>query len=238
MATFRRAALLITALALAGCPKEAEEHPTPASPAAASGDAAASGEAGASGGALSLADALPSPIPSMVRPSMPPQLPGAFIFYDDFEKGMGKWAVTGNAKDLGWHLLNAATCGGLWTMVLGKPLNEEHQGQACEAYLSVKQAIDLRKAKRPQLQYDLKGVSLPPELIAVQAQVRKKGQGPWADVGPVAHGSLPLVLTFVADLTPYAGSELELRFRGQLKAAPKATKGFYLDDVHIVEPRE
>lgn len=233
----RRAALILAALALAGCPDPAPEgSPSPAPATGASADAGASGEATGSG-SLSLADALPSPVPSMVRPDMPPQLPGAFIFYDDFEKGMGKWTVSGNSKGLGWHLLNAATCGGLWTMVLGKALNEAHQGQACEAYVTAKAPIDLTKAKSPQLQYDLKGISLPPEGIEVRAQIRKVGAATWTEVGPVAHGSLPLVLTFVADISAFAGSKVELRFCGKLHPAAKPTKGFYLDDVHVVEPR-
>lgn len=241
--TARLAALLLATWGLAGCPSTSTEGSASPSPGGGvSGEPAATQEAGASGealasGGLSLADALPSPIPSMVRPSMPPQLPGAFLFYEDFEKGMGKWSVAGNQAGLGWHLLNAATCGGLWTMVLGKAMNEPHQGQACTAYLSAKAPIDLGKAKAPQLQYDLKGVSNPPELIDLVAEVRPVG-GAWKAVGAIAHGSLPLVLTFTADLSAHAGQKIELRFRGQLQPAKAPTKGFYLDDIHIVEPRK
>jgi hypothetical protein len=183
---------------------------------------------------ISLLDALPSPTPNRTLPSMPTEVAGAFVFFDDFEKGAGRWAMTGGAKGVGWHHLKAATCGGLYTMLLGEAKNPATTFAAAESFLVLKAPLDLTKARAPQLQFDLKGETSPPEAAVITAEAREPG-GPWMPLTQPATARFQLVVTYTADLTPYAGKRLELRFRGVTKPAKRKSKGFYLDDVHVVD---
>lgn len=215
-------ALLAAVAALAAC--KPEEQSATASPSPATAVAST----------VSLSGALPSPTPDHTLPSMPPEVAGSFVFYEDFEKGMARWAISGVSKGVGWHHLKAATCGGLYTMVLGEAKNPATRFGTGESFLTLKAPVSLAKAKAPQLQYDIKGVTNPADAAAITAEIREPG-GAWKAIAPKATARFPLVVTFTASLVPYLGKKLELRFRGSTQPAKEPTKGFYLDDIHIVD---
>lgn len=187
--------------------------------------------------ALSLMDALPSPTPNQVLPSMPPPVSGAFTAYEDFEHGIQRWTLQTNPNGFGWHLLKASTCGGLYTMVLGFKDNQATRFKPGTALLTLREPIALPAGKHLQLKYDVKGLVNPPEAATIQAEMRL-GTGAWRPVAPLAQARFPLVVSFRADLTPYAGQRLSLRFRGQGSQTLEPQKGFYLDDIHIIQARE
>lgn len=214
-------ALLAAVAAVAACKPEEQRATASPSPAVAASTA-------------SLSDALPSPTPDHTMPSMPPEVAGGFLFYEDFEKGRDRWAINGVSRGVGWHHLKAATCGGLYTLVLGEAKNPPTKFAAGASYLTLKAPLDLGKAKAAQLQYDIKGVANPPASAAITPEVREPG-GAWKAVAPTATARFPLVVTYTADLTPYLGKKIALRFRGTTKPASEPTKGFYLDDIHVVE---
>ena len=215
----------ILAACVAFAPGEGAEaaHPTPT----------ASLQVAAAPG-MNLSGALPSPTPDRTLPSMKPEIAGSFVFYEDFEKGVAKWTPSVGKSGVGFHLLKAATCGGLYTMVLGEDKNPPTKFAHEDVLLTLKAPIDLRKVKKAQLQYDLKGDVTPPESATIIAELRPVG-GKWKQVAPKATARFPLVVTFTAELDPYLGKQVELRFRGVTKPARQAGKGFYLDDVHVVQ---
>jgi hypothetical protein len=191
---------------------------------------------------MSLAEALPSALPSTVLPSMPPPTAGRFVFFDDFENGTAKWQVDEGKGGLGWHHIKSKSCGGLYTMVLGTPHNDPFKSDAFKggqvtAYLGTAKPIDLKGAHKPQLQFDLKGYTTPKEVLTIQPEVRPAG-GAWQPVGAPATAQFPVVVTFTADLTPYAGQAVDLRFKGTIKGNDQPNKGVFLDDVHVVEPNQ
>ena len=55
--------------------------------------------------------------------------------------------------------------------------------------------------------------------------------------GAIGQARYPLVVTFTADLTPFAGGPLALRFHGEVRASAHPNHGIYLDDVYVIEPR-
>jgi hypothetical protein len=183
---------------------------------------------------MSLSEALPSVVPSPVMPKMPAPVAGRFVFFDDFENGFAKWKIEGGADGLGWHHIKSKSCGGLYTMVLGTATNEPYTGGQAVSYLAAAAPIDLKGTKKPQLQYDLKGYTTPPEVIAIRPELRKPG-GAWQPIGAVANARYAVVVTFTADLVPYAGGPVELRFKGEIKGSGQPNKGIFLDDVHVVE---
>lgn len=182
-----------------------------------------------------LTDALPSPTPAPSLPPMPRVAVGPHYFHEDFEHGMARWQATGAAGEVGWHHLRAAACGGRYTMVLGRPGNQPFAATAATALLTLTTPIDLTHARKPRLEYDLKGVSEPWDLFTVTAEARRPG-GAWKPVGAAGTARYAIVATFTADLTPYAGHPVELRFRGVVKNVSRANRGFYLDDVIVLEP--
>jgi hypothetical protein len=182
---------------------------------------------------LNLSGALPSPTPDRTLPAMKPEIAGSFIFYEDFEKGAAKWTPGIGKSGIGFHLLKAATCGGLYTMVLGEAKNPPTSFAREDVYLTLKAPIDLRKVKKAQLQYDLKGDVSPPDSATIIAEMRAVG-GTWKPVAPKATARFPLVVTFTGELDAYLGKQVELRFHGVTRPAKQAGKGFYLDDVHVV----
>ncbi|MDB5100853.1 MAG: hypothetical protein JWM80_5274 [Cyanobacteria bacterium RYN_339] len=184
--------------------------------------------------AMSLADALPSAMPSPVLPKMPAPVAGRFVFFDDFENGTAKWRMEGGAGGLGWHHLKTKSCGGLYTMILGTATNGEFKQAKAAGYLVAVKPVDLTGTKKPQLQYDLKGANMPPDVITIRPEIRRAG-GAWQPIGAVAEARYPVVVTFTADLIPYAGSVIDLRFRGEIKGGDQPSKGVFLDDVHVVE---
>lgn len=167
---------------------------------------------------------------------MPLAAVGPSYFHEDFEHGLSRWEATGGRGDLGWHHLRAVACGGHYTMVLGRPHNEPFSGPATRAWLTARGPIHLRGAHRPRLQYDLRGVTTPHELLAVRPEIQLPGQ-PWHPVGAEGVARYTLVATFTADLTPYAGRDVRLRFVGHVGASARPNRGLYLDDVFVLEPR-
>lgn len=192
---------------------------------------------GSSNRPVSLKEALPSPTPMRNLPPMPPEIPGSFVFYEDFEKegAMANWTITRSHKTVGWHRLKASTCGGLFTMVLGVDKNPPTTLGKGESMLTLKRPIDLRKQKTLQLQYDVRGEMRPPETAVIICEGRVPGRA-WKPLAPRAEARYPLVVTFTADLSSYAGKKLELRFRGLTQTIAYPTKGYYLDDIVVIAP--
>ncbi|MDB5102034.1 MAG: hypothetical protein JWM80_6455 [Cyanobacteria bacterium RYN_339] len=184
--------------------------------------------------APSLLDALPSPTPRPVLPPMPSPMVGPTLFHEDFEQGMGRWHASAGPGDAGWHLLRAAACGGLYTMVLGRDHNDVFTNVATTADLTLKMPLDLTRLRRPHLQYDLKGLCYPYDLLTIRPYARRPG-GVWKPVGAAGQARYPLVVTFAADLTPFAGGLIELRFHGEMRAGSKPNRGLYLDDINVLE---
>jgi hypothetical protein len=184
--------------------------------------------------APSLLDALPSPTPRPILPPMPSPMVGTWLLHEDFEHGMGHWRASGGSGDAGWHLLRAAACGGLYTMVLGRPHNDPFTNVAATAELTLAKPVDLTRLRKPHLQYDLKGLCFPYDLLAIRPYVRRPGQV-WKPVGALGYARYPLVVTFAADLSAFAGGPIELMFRGEMHAGAKPNRGLYLDDVTVLE---
>ncbi|MEB3222425.1 MAG: hypothetical protein VKS61_10140 [Candidatus Sericytochromatia bacterium] len=183
---------------------------------------------------LSLRDALPSPTPNQALPSMPPPLMGAFVFYEDFERGISRWRIEGGKGGVGWHLLHAATCGGRYTMVLGREMNPVADLVAADALLTLRAPLKLPAGVPLQLKYDLKGTVAPPEASRITAELRG-GQGPWQPAAPTATARYPLMVSYRVDLTPRGGQQVWLRFRGATRKALGKHKGFYLDDIQVLQ---
>ncbi|MEB3196743.1 MAG: hypothetical protein VKP62_06015, partial [Candidatus Sericytochromatia bacterium] len=175
----------------------------------------------------------PMPLPSAPRLTVPRQ--GSFIFYEDFEKGLDRWNLSGGSGGVGWTRLNAFTCGGAWTMLLGTPEWTPYREVVGEAFLTTKAPIDLAKANRPHLFFDVRGEAEPAEALATQAEVSPDGKV-WQPIGEPTTARHRFVSTLFADLTPFRGSGLYLRFRARLQVRTAPTKGLLLDDIHLIEP--
>ncbi|MEB3283864.1 MAG: hypothetical protein VKN33_01075 [Candidatus Sericytochromatia bacterium] len=186
---------------------------------------------------ISLLDALPSPTPDQTLPSMPPAMAGSFLFYEDFERGTERWEISGGKGEIGWHLLKASTCGGLYTMVLGHTLNQASRFARTSSLLSLKTDIAIPPQGQFQIKYDVKGNVTPPEAAIIQAEIRPEN-GTWIRIAPTASARFPLVVTFKADLAPFLGQTIGLRFRGTTETTQDPQKGFYLDDIHIIRKRD
>lgn len=214
---------VVLALALAACEPNVEKVPEPAQPSMSA--------------PVSLLDALPSPTPDQTLPSMPPAIAGSFLFYEDFERGADRWTMAGGRDGIGWHLLKASTCGGLYTMVLGHKLNEATRLATGSSTLTLKAALPIPAAGEFQLKYDVKGAVTPPEAATIHAEIRP-ANGKWSSIAPVATARFPLVVTFKANLAPYLGQTINLRFRGTTETTREPQKGFYLDDIYIIRKRD
>jgi hypothetical protein len=164
----------------------------------------------------------PTPVPS--QPSSDPVPTGKFLFYEDFEAGTDRWQLPAT----GWHPIMASSCGGKYAMILDLAPGDSS--------FSLKQPLDLSTAVRPVLKYDVKGVTTPPDAVTVQAEIRPPGQD-WRPVGHATHGDHVFVAGVVADLTAYAGQAIGLRFHATVGAAEAVYKGYYLDDIEVIEPR-
>lgn len=227
--------LAVTSACKPGASDQPHASPSPqAAAGAASGAAAPDGGASGSGKHLSLAALVPSPEPSIVMPKMPTPIAGRFVFYDDFEKPNTKWKTSRGKDGVAWFRIESKSCGGLYTMVLGKQDNSEFKGVATTAYMTTSAPVDLKGTKAPQLQYDLKGMTRPFETIGVHVEARRPG-GAWKAIGAPAVARYPTVVTFTADLTEFAGGPMEMRFVGDVKAEDRPNKGMFLDDIHVVE---
>lgn len=223
----KRPLLALLALSLVACKPSQEEQKATAPSPAPSATATAP---------MSLAEALPSALPSTVMPKMPTPVAGRFVFFDDFENGAAKWKLEGGKGGVSWHHIKSKSCGGLYTMVLGTAKNDAFKQVQTTAYVASVKPVDLKGTRHPQLQYDLKGYTTPQEVLTIQPEIRLPG-GAWQPVGALATGQFPVVVTFTADLTPYAGKQIELRFKGAVKGNDQPNKGIFLDDVHVVEPK-
>jgi hypothetical protein len=182
----------------------------------------------------SLLDSVPSPhvtVPGDV--GLAPA--GAFLFYEDFEHGALRWDLTRSGGPVGWYLLNASNCGGLYTMALG--LKDQKAGKLTEGGWSVLTGpwIDLRKAKKPVLKFDVKGEVTPAEAVTVYTEVSKDGRA-WQQVGYPTQARYMLMQTRVADLKAYVGTKVQLRFRAVWTPSRTDSKGLFLDDIHVIEP--
>ena len=70
----------------------------------------------------------------------------------------------------------------------------------------------------------------------VQPEARRPG-GDWEPVGPVTVSRYPSDMGYrAADLTAFAGGEVEIRFKAYLSPLDRPTRGFMLDDVKLMEP--
>lgn len=161
---------------------------------------------------------------------------GAFVFFEDFEKGFERWAMPDPSAAVAFRPLEAPACGGLWTVLLGTRDHAPFTPTAGEHVLASKAPIDLSKAVRPFLKYDVKGVTHPAEALDLTAEV-KGADGTWTPVGRRVRGGYVFMASIGADLTAWAGQRIELRFRATLGPTSEPTQGFYLDDVLIIEPR-
>lgn len=160
---------------------------------------------------------------------------GPFLFFEDFEKGYDRWTLPDPAPAVAFRSLNAPTCGGMWTILLGTADHGPFTPAPGEHVLALKAPLDLTKAKRPFLKYDVKGVTWPAEAVDLVAEVRTAG-GLWTPVGRHVRGGYLFMASIGADLTPWVGQKPELRFRATMTAGEQASVGMYLDDVQVIEP--
>ncbi|MNK79122.1 hypothetical protein D3C87_987820 [compost metagenome] len=204
--------------------------------------------------ALSACSASPSPAPSappaptptpkptpdawqFVNPDAPDRIIlGSVRFWEDFETDLSRWTIDGSAGDARWLRLEGNFCGGAFTMLFGLPDRTEFASGAGLSTLTLNAPIDLAGVTRPHLTYDVRGLSYPQDAIMVQPEARRPG-GEWSPVGPVTVSRYPSDMGYrAADLTPYAGGEVEIRFKAYLSSLERPTRGFMLDDVKILEP--
>lgn len=209
---------LLLALLLLGCAPE--EAPAPA--------------AETSAPPRSLAGLVPSPSPVLYGSDTIPI--GAFVYYEDFEKGFRGWELPKDPTGVALRALRAPACGGLWTVHLGLPGQREFAPVAGHHVLTKTAPLDLTRAKRPQLKFDVKGLTQPVEALHMTAEIRPPG-GSWQPIGRPIKGGYMFVASIVADLTPWAGRFLGLRFVYDMAPAEAKTKGFYLDDIMVIEPQ-
>jgi hypothetical protein len=186
----------------------------------------------------SLLESVPTPAP--VFPGDAKSIkPGRFVFYEDFERGqasMKKWVVSGDRHPIGWHLLNASTCGGLFTLAVDRSDHKKfHAEKAGQSVVTYTDWIDLRKAKKPYLKYDVKGLLSPEDAVTVTPEASRDGKR-WTAIGPTTLARYKMMRSRLCELAPYAGGRFRLRFRAEWKPFVTPTAGFYVDDVHIVEP--
>ncbi|MNT38768.1 hypothetical protein D3C72_1749760 [compost metagenome] len=121
-------------------------------------------------------------------------------------------------------------------MLFGLPDRAEFSEGSGQSVLTLKEPIDLTAATRPHLKYDVRGLSYPQDAVMVQPEARRRG-GDWVPVGPVTVSRYPSDMGYrAADLTAFAGGEVELRFKAYLSPLDRPTRGFMLDDVKILEP--
>jgi hypothetical protein len=219
--TLRFVPLLTTAALAMAC----SPAPTPVGPAAAGG-----GFGDAPGAYGPATPTTPDPVWGS-----DPVPAGSFLFYEDFEKGYDRWAMPDPKAEVAFRPLNAPTCGGLWSILLGTADHERYTPAAGEHVLALADPLDLTKAKRPFLKYDVKGVTFPETAIDLTAEVRPEG-GAWTPVGRRIRGGYVFMASIGADLTAYAGQQVGLRFRATFTAGEAAAKGMYLDDVQVLEP--
>jgi len=192
---------------------------------------------------------LPSPTPrptsdawQFVNPDAPDRiLLGTVLFHEDFETDLSAWQIDGEAGTPRWLRLEGNFCGGAFTMLFGMPDRGEFGADAdsrsgsAASLLTLKAPIDLSQAQHPHLSYDVRGISYPQDGVMVQPEARRPGED-WVPVGPVTVSRYPAEMGYrAADLAPYAGGSVSIRFRAYLSALDRPTRGLMLDDVKILE---
>ncbi len=189
-------------------------------------------------------DPVPSPTPrptpdawQAVNPDGPDQVVlGRVLFWEDFETDLSRWTIDGSAGGARWLRLEGNFCGGAFTMLFGLPERAEFATGSGQSTLTLADPIDLSEARRPQLKYDVRGISYPQDGVMVQPEARRPG-GDWDPVGPVTVSRYPSDMGYrAADLSSYAGGEVEIRFKAYLSPLERPTRGMMLDDVKILEP--
>lgn len=188
------------------------------------------------GGLADLGGLVPSPKPSRDPADVPPPgaLSGAFLFFEDLEHTGDRWALAGASGGVGFHRLKAPACGGLYTLHVGRADHAPFTPLPLKTTATLKAPLDLTKAKRPLLRYDVKGEFSPIGALSLQPYVQVDG-GAWQPLGKPALGRYPTVMTRFVLLTPYAGHKVRLRFEATMKAGTGKTKGYYLDDIYVME---
>lgn len=177
--------------------------------------------------------ASPTPRPAD-EPTPPVILTGGFLFYEDFEHGLARWRLAGRANGVGWHLLHARTCGGAYTMHVGRDDQGRFTASPLTSTLTLAPTVDLTRAIAPFLTYDVKGVAQPERALVIQPQCRIGG-GAWQNLGTPARARYAMQFTRFADLRPYVGRAIALRFVATLAASTAPTVGMYLDNVQVIE---
>lgn len=181
-----------------------------------------------------LIESVPTPTPTPGE-SAAPVPKGRFVFYEDFEKSLDAWTIEGASMGVGWSRLNAYTCGGAWTMLLGKGEQEAFAGVKGASTLALKQPIVLAAAKRPHLVYDVRGTTTPESAVTIQAEASRDGKT-WQAVGEPILGRYRFVFSRVVDLGAYAGAPaLHLRFAARFDVGAAPVTGMLLDDVKVIE---
>jgi hypothetical protein len=175
---------------------------------------------------------MPAPVGQQVSDNVPS---GAFVFFEDFEAGTGRWTMPPSA-DVGWRLLKAHTCTGDFSLLLGKDQQEPFTGSAQDRYVTLATGLDLSKARRPALKYDVLGHALPDGAVSMVVEVRPPG-GDWQPLGDQRIADHPFALTFVSELTAWTGKTVDLRFHGTVKDVAEPSKGLYLDQIAVIEAR-
>ncbi|MEB3330415.1 MAG: hypothetical protein VKQ33_14415 [Candidatus Sericytochromatia bacterium] len=179
--------------------------------------------------------ATPTAVPT--PPPLPPDVPrqGTFLFFEDFEQGLARWTIEGGTAQVGWQHLNAYTCGGAWTMLLGTPGRRPFANARGEAVLRLRAPIDLAKARRPYLFFDVRGQTVPEEAVVLQPEVSLDGRA-WTPVGEAVRGRFPFVSHHHASLEAFLGKAVQLRFHVAFQVGSTPVLGVLLDDVNVLEP--
>ena len=188
------------------------------------------------GAALPTLAPVPSPFGPAVSYGSDPLPAGSFVFFEDFERGADRWTLPDPAAPVAFRVANVRACGGLYTILLGRADLAPYAPDAGEHVLALAAPLDLTKARRPFLKYDVKGTTTPATALDLVAEVRG-ADGAWTPVGRRVRGGYVFMASIGADLTPWAGQAVGLRFRAALAPGTAPTEGFYLDDVQVIEPR-
>ena len=160
---------------------------------------------------------------------------GAFLFFDNLEKGAGLWQLPDGPDAIAWRLLNAHTCGGEYTLHFGAERHAFFTTPAGDSVVTLIKPIDLTKAQRPVLKFDVRGDALPPSALSLQPEL-KTATGAWQALDRKLTGDNVFVRTVVIDLAAWKGEAVNLRFRATFTPTTGPTRGLYLDDVAVIEP--
>jgi hypothetical protein len=172
------------------------------------------------------------PQPSPASTPQGSNISGAFLFYEDFEHGLQKWTFSDQAP-VAWRLLPTHSCGGAFAMLFGADKQASFSNMAADGYLTLNVPIDLTAAKHPMLTYQTLATSTPPAALTLQAEMSAQ-DGVWKPIGQGLQGNQPIMSTEVADLLPYVGQSLHLRFHATSQTAA-GSSGMLLDTIEIIE---